>query len=180
MNQIYLSVAIFLIVILIYYYCRNAISRMIPYKNSIVFTEEKDDCVLVPVYVTRYALGWRAGIDVSVDGILAANIKPGNTILVPMVRGVRRISSQCYNIEKYEIDINIDADKILFIDADYEKLGGFATPFVKELKKNSLIDESRTKEGYQEMLRFLRPDISVLIKFLIVVTPILIIGLFAP
>ena len=181
MNLLFLSLAVFFIALFILRCSWNAISRMIPYKDSIIFADGEGDCILVPVYVTRYALGWRKGISLYVGDVLAANIKPGHMIFVPIERGTQRISSQYYLlIERYEKEICISEDIMLFIDADYEKSGGLATPFAKGLEKNSLIDESHTREEYQKALRSAFLNCFTDLKLYIGIVSMLIIGLFGP
>jgi len=175
MNMIFLTLLIAFIIAIFLYYFRDNISRRIPYKDSIVIAENEDGCILVPAYMTRYVVGGRRGINVSVDGTPAANVKPGDTVSVPIMPGIRKISAYWYSGENFDIEVCIDENTMIYVYTGYD--GFSTTTYIKELKKNERIDESKIEKEYREILRVRKPELFGLFKWSIIVVAILIVGI---
>jgi len=150
MNPFFLALyGLFVVIVLSYLIISYAYSK-IPFKESTVFVENTDGCILVPMYATKYLSGGRKGTDVSVDGIHAANIKPGDTVSVPIRSGMRKISVYWHEKEKFEFEILVDERTLIFLS--FEQDGMFKRPSVKELKKDDHINESSLKKEYENDL----------------------------
>ena len=177
MNVFFLILLVLFIIFVFLYIYSDEISKKIPYKDSVIFEKEENDCILVPIYMTKFVIGGRSGINISVDGVRTANIKPGDALLVPIRPGRRCISAYCYETEKCDIDVCVDDETMLFAYAEYN--GVSAKPFIKTLKKNDHIDESKIEKEYKKMFSDVKSlKISSLIRVFIIVIPLLVAGIF--
>ncbi|MCL2143275.1 MAG: hypothetical protein FWH44_03345 [Methanomassiliicoccaceae archaeon] len=177
MNVFFLILFMLLIILSILYVHSDKISGKIPRKDSSVFIENEEGCILVPAYVTKYVVGGRIGINISVDGIRAANVKPGDTVLIPVRPGIRRISAYWYESEKYDAEAYVDEGTMLFVHTEYD--GFSTTTFLKELRKNDPIDESGMEKGYNKAIADARSlKVSSMIRVFVVAIPMLIAGIF--
>ena len=152
MNLFFLLLLVLFIILVFMYIYPDKIFGKMPYKDSTVFIEKEEDHTLVPIYMTKYIIGGRMGVNIFVDGIKVANIKPGDTISVPVMPGMRKVSAYCLEEDKNEIDVNVDEDTALFVYAEYAGEGIPATPSIKQLKKDDPIDESYSEKEYQKAL----------------------------
>jgi len=175
MNLFYMVLLVLFLISVSAYYFWDDIFKKIPYKNSIVITEKKSDCILVMTYATKYVFG-RHGTNISVDDTHVANVKPGDTIQIPIKMGVRRISTYWHeNDDKYGIEVCVDENTMLYVYAEFG--GQFAIPSIKELKKNDSFNESDMENKFQKRLREVKSlKLVGLLKLCPLVIIILIIG----
>jgi hypothetical protein len=151
MNVFFLILLIPYTVAVFMYYFWDKVSKKTHYDASVVLAGKEEDCVLVPIYATKYIFWGRIGTNISIDDKLAANVKPGESVLVPIKPGVRNISVYWYEkAEKYDVEINIDEDTMLYTRVEWE--GALARPFIKKLKKDDSIDESLIEKDFQRRL----------------------------
>ena len=177
MNLFFLALFILFIILVLLYVYSEEISEKIPRKSSVVLAEETDGCIFVPVSVTRYIVGRHTGINISVDGVLAANVKPGDTVSVPIRPGIRQISAYCHGTERHDIEAFIDENTMLFAYSKYDGL--HATPFIERLEKNDDIDESLIEKEYLKMSGDIRSlKMSGLIRVFVILIPMFIAGIF--
>jgi hypothetical protein len=140
---------LFIIFAFLYYYMDDIYKRL-RQKESIVIAERAEGCTLVPVRMTKYIIGGRAGINISVDDVPSANIKPGDTVLLPIGSGIRKISAYWYEADKHDTEARVDGDTMFFIYTKYD--GSSTTTHIKELKKNEPVDESQMEKDHQKAL----------------------------